>query len=148
MTEQVKLIKKCGIRVKGLFMVGLPGETTTSVRRSINYLKSLPIDELNVAKFTPFPGSPLYENIHDFGDFNENWQKMDCMSFQFIPEGMSNTELEELFLEFYKTHFKQPRILFNYVAMLKHSPDSWLRFAANLGSFLNFARRSDSRMLK
>jgi radical SAM superfamily enzyme YgiQ (UPF0313 family) len=148
MAEQVKLIKKCGIRVKGLFMVGLPGETTASVKRSIAYLKSLPIDELNVAKFTPFPGSPLYENIHSFGDFNEDWEKMDCMSFQFIPEGMTNAELEELFLEFYKTHFKQPRILFNYVAMLKHSPDSWLRFAANLGSFLNFARRSDSRMLK
>ena len=148
MAEQVKLIKKCGIRVKGLFMVGLPGETTTSVKRSITYLKSLPIDELNVAKFTPFPGSPLYENIHSFGSFNENWEKMDCMSFQFIPKGMTNAELEKLFLEFYKTHFKQPRILFNYVTMLKHSPDSWLRFALNLGSFLRFAHHSDNRMLK
>ena len=73
---------------------------------------------------------------------------MDCMSFQFIPEGMTNAELEELFIEFYKTHFKQPRILFNYVAMLKHSPDSWLRFALNLGSFLRFAHHSDNRMLK
>ncbi|MBA1340531.1 MAG: hypothetical protein C5S40_00085 [ANME-2 cluster archaeon] len=75
MTEQVKLIKKTGIRVKGLFMVGLPGETTSSVKRSIAYLKSLPIDELNVAKFTPFPGSPLYEKIHDFGSFTENWDR-------------------------------------------------------------------------
>ena len=148
MAEQVKLIKRCGIRVKGLFMVGLPGETSSSVKRSISYLKSLPIDELNVAKFTPFPGSPIYENIHSFGSFNEEWERMDCMSFQFIPNGMTRAELEELFLEFYKTHFKQPRILFNYVAMLKHSPDSWLRFATNLGSFLNFARRSESRMLK
>ena len=148
MAEQVHLIKKTGIRVKGLFMVGLPGETTASVKRSITYLKSLPIDELNVAKFTPFPGSPLYENIHKFGHFNEDWQKMDCMSFQFIPEGMTNEELEKLFLEFYQTHFKQPRILFNYLAMLKHSPDSWLRFALNLSSFLSFARHSDSRMLK
>ena len=148
MAEQIHLIKKCGIRVKGLFMVGLPGETTESVRRSIAYLKSLPIDELNVAKFTPFPGSPLYEKIHDFGCFNEDWQKMDCMSFQFIPEGMSKEELEKLFLEFYQTHFKRPRTLLNYVAMLKHSPDSWSRFALNLGSFLNFARHSEKRMLK
>ncbi len=148
MAEQVHLIKKTGIRVKGLFMVGLPGETTSSVRRSIAYLKSLPIDELNVAKFTPFPGSPLYEKIHKFGHFNEDWPKMDCMSFQFIPKGMTCEELERLFLEFYQTHFKQPRILLNYLTMLKHSPDSWLRFVANLGSFLNFARHSNSRMLK
>ena len=43
---------------------------------------------------------------------------------------------------------KKADILDSYVAMLKHSPDSWLRFAANLGSFLNFARSSESRMLK
>jgi len=148
MAEQVNLIKKTGIRVKGLFMVGLPGETTSSLKRSITYLKSLPIDELNVAKFTPFPGSPLYEKIHDFGSFTENWESMDCMSFQFIPQGMTSAKMEELFLEFYKTHFKQPRILLNYVAMLKHSPDSWLRFAANLGSFLYFARHSEKRIIK
>ncbi len=148
MAEQVKLIKKCGIRVKGLFMVGLPGETKASVRRSISYLKSLPIDELNVAKFTPFPGAPLYENIHSFGQFTENWPRMDCMSFQFIPTGMERDELEKLFLEFYQAHFKRPRTLLNYVAMLKHSPDSWRRFAGNLGSFLRFARSSENRIIK
>ncbi len=148
MAEQIKLIKSCGIRVKGLFMVGLPGETSESVKRSISYLKSLPIDELNVAKFTPFPGSPLYENINDFGDFTENWPQMDCMSFQFIPNGMNKDELEELFLKFYQAHFKRPRTLLNYVAMLKHSPDSWLRFAGNSGSFLRFARSSESRIVK
>jgi radical SAM superfamily enzyme YgiQ (UPF0313 family) len=147
MAEQVRLIKSCGIRVKGLFMVGLPGETPATIERSIAYLRSLPIDELNVAKFTPFPGSPLYRQIHDFGSFSEEWPKMDCMSFQFLPAGMSREELEEKFLEFYKAHFKRPRTLANYVAMLWQSPDSWLRFAGNLGSFLRFARHSDQRLV-
>jgi radical SAM superfamily enzyme YgiQ (UPF0313 family) len=146
MAEQVRLIKRCGIRVKGLFMVGLPGETPATVERSIAYLRSLPIDELNVAKFTPFPGSPLYQKIDDFGTFDEDWPKMDCMSFQFIPTGMSREELEERFLAFYQAHFKRPRTLLNYTAMLWHSPHSWLRFAANLGAFLRFARHSDQRL--
>ena len=72
---------------------------------------------------------------------------MDCMSFQFIPNGMNREEMEKLFLEFYQAHFKRPRTLFNYVTMLKHSPDSWLRFGTNLGSFLSFARSSDSRIV-
>ncbi len=148
MAEQVRRIKRCGIRVKGLFMVGLPGETQATIERSIAYLRSLPIDELNVAKFTPFPGSPLYQRINEFGTFSENWPQMDCMSFQFIPEGMSREQLEKMFLEFYKAHFKRPRTLFNYLAMIRHSPDSWLRFAANLGSFLRFARHSDQRLLR
>jgi len=61
------------------------------------------------------------------------------MHFQFIPQGMDKETLEMLFIEFYKQHFKRPRILAGYVAMLWKSPDSWLRFIANSGQFLRFA---------
>lgn len=137
--ETIRTIKECGIRVKGLMMMGLPGETEDSIRRSMDYFLSLPIDDLNLAKFTPFPGSPLYAEIHQHGTFDEDWPKMDCMHFQFIPHGMDKETLEKLFIEFYKQHFKRPRILAGYVAMLWKSPDSWLRFAAHGGQFLRFA---------
>ncbi len=137
--ETIRIIKDCGIRVKGLMMMGLPGETKASIRRSMDYFLSLPIDDMNLAKFTPFPGSPLYQEIHQHGSFDEDWPKMDCMHFQFIPHGMDKDTLEKLFIEFYKQHFKRPRILAGYVAMLWQSPDSWLRFIANSGQFLRFA---------
>lgn len=137
--ETIRTIKDCGIRVKGLMMMGLPGETAASIRRSMDYFLSLPIDDMNLAKFTPFPGSPLYAEIHQHGSFDEDWPKMDCMHFQFIPKGMDKDTLEKLFIEFYKQHFKRPRILAGYVAMLWKSPDSWLRFIANSGQFLRFA---------
>lgn len=70
--EKLHLIKKAGIRTKGLFMIGLPGETESGLDKSLKYLLSNPIDEMNVAKFTPFPGSPIYEKIHDLGGFNED----------------------------------------------------------------------------
>ncbi len=137
--ETIRTIKSCGIRVKGLMMMGLPGETEASIRRSMDYFLSLPIDDMNLAKFTPFPGSPLYAEIHQHGSFDEDWPKMDCMHFQFIPDGMDKETLEKLFIEFYKQHFKRPRILAGYVAMLWKSPDSWLRFIAHGGQFLRFA---------
>ena len=89
-----------GIRTKGLLMMGLPGESEESIKRSMNYVFSLPIDDFNLAKFTPFPGSPLYENINEMGTFEENWDKMDCMNFLFVPNGMEKKRLEELFIEF------------------------------------------------
>ncbi len=84
-------------------MMGLPGETEASIRRSMEYVFSLPLDDFNLAKFTPFPGSPLYETIREHGDFDEDWEKMDCMHFLFVPEGMTRERLEELFILFYKT---------------------------------------------
>ncbi len=140
LAEKIRLIHRTGIRTKGLLMLGLPGETVGSIRRSMEYVFSLPIDDLNVAKFTPFPGSPLYENIHEAGAFDEDWEQMDCMNFRFVPHSISREELETLFTEFYKRHFTRPKVLAGYATMLWKSPDSWLRFARNCGEFLRFAR--------
>lgn len=144
MREKINLIKKAGIRVKGLLMMGLPGETEESIRKSQAYVYSLPIDDFNLAKFTPFPGSPIYKKIREkgaeLGSFNEDWQKMDCMQFLFIPKALKQVRMEELFIDFYKNHFMRPKVLLGYISMLWKSPDSWLRFLKNLTGFLKFAK--------
>ena len=60
----------------------------------MDYVFSLPLDDFNLSKFTPFPGSPLYETIREHGEFDEDWEKMDCMHFQFVPQGMTRERLE------------------------------------------------------
>jgi radical SAM superfamily enzyme YgiQ (UPF0313 family) len=143
MREKITLIKQAGIRVKGLLMMGLPGETEQSIRKSQKYVYSLPIDDFNLAKFTPFPGSPVYKTIKEshgsLGEFAEDWEKMDCMEFQFVPAGLNKKQMDELFIDFYRSHFQRPSVLLGYVTMLWKSPDSWLRFLGNLRSFLRFA---------
>lgn len=140
MREKIHMIKRAGIRTKGLFMVGLPGETEESMKKSIRFYKSLPIDELNVAKFTPFPGTPLYENLNNSGEFNEDWENMDCMNFLFIPNGLNVPLLEKYFIKFYRSHFMRYRTIWNYITMIWKSPDSWKRFLYDLKGFLSFVR--------
>ncbi|NCC49818.1 MAG: B12-binding domain-containing radical SAM protein [Spartobacteria bacterium] len=142
LAHTIGLIKKNGIRTKGLLMIGLPGETQESVRKSMDFVFANPIDDFNLAKFTPFPGSPLYENIHALGTFEEDWEKMDCMQTVFVPEGMTREQLDKLFIRFYAAHYKRPKVLLGYVAMLWKSPDSWLRFIANSLAFLRFTRNN------
>ena len=139
LAEKIRLIKQTGIRTKGLLMMGLPGETEASIKKSMNFVFSLPVDDFNLSKFTPFPGSPLYESIHDFGTFEEDWEKMDCMHFVFIPSGMTKEALQKRFKEFYKTHFLRFTVLWGYITMLWKSPHSWIRFIRNLGYFIRFA---------
>ena len=138
--DKVRLIRKAGILVKGLMMMGLPGETEKSVRKSMEYVFSLPIDYINVSKFTPFPGSALYSTAKDYGSFDEDWDKMDCMHFQFIPKGMTRAGLEKLFQLFYMKHILRPRGVWHYFTMVWRSPDSWIRFFSHLMAFLKFAR--------
>ncbi|MBU2455878.1 MAG: B12-binding domain-containing radical SAM protein, partial [Proteobacteria bacterium] len=143
MSDKIHLIKKAGIRVKGLLMMGLPGESEESIKKSKAYVFSLPIDDFNLAKFTPFPGSPIYKDIKEKGEkigtFTEDWEKMDCMQFLFIPKGLTKQKMDALFIDFYKSHFKRTKVLMGYVSMLWKSPDSWIRFIRDMAGFLKFA---------
>lgn len=143
LANKVKMIQEAGIRVKGLLMMGLPGETKQSIEKSKAYVHSLRLDDFNLAKFTPFPGSPVYKQIKEtgslIGEFAEKWEDMDCMQFLFVPKGMTKTQLDAEFTGFYKSHFMKPRVWFNYVTMLWKSPDSWKRFVRDLSGFLSFA---------
>ena len=139
LAEQVRLIKRAGLRVKGLLMMGLPGESEAAIRRSMDFVLKLPLDEIGIARFTPFPGSALYERVRDLGEFDEDWDKMDCLHFQFVPHGMTRADLERLFQLFYRRYFMRPATLARYMSMMWRAPDSWKRFWLNAGSFGRFA---------
>lgn len=141
--EKIRDIHSSGIRTKGLLMIGLPGETEETIRKSMDYVFSLPIDDFNISRFTPYPGSPLYERINELGDFEEDWEKMDGLQFQFIPKGITKEKMEKMYRDFYVSHFKRPKVLLGYLAMIWKSPDSWIRFFRNAGSFLRFAKTCD-----
>jgi radical SAM superfamily enzyme YgiQ (UPF0313 family) len=144
--ETVHLIKKTGIRVKGLFMLGLPGETEESIKKSMEYVYSLPLDEFNLSKLTPFPGAPMYSTIHEHGAFDENWGMMNAANFTFVPTGFTQEQLEERHLEFYRCYFSRPKVLLNYVSMIWKSPDSWRRFWKDLPTFMRFTKKTGRKV--
>lgn len=138
--KKILMIKKAGLRAKGLFMMGLPGETEESIEKSMKYVFNLPLDEFNLAKLTPFPGAPLYEEVCKCGEFEEQWELMNALNFVFIPEGFTLGRLEERYREFYRRYYRRPRVLWNYTTMIWKSPHSWMRFIKNMGTFLRFTR--------
>ncbi len=136
--KKLGMVRASGMRVKGLFMVGLPGEDAAAIRRTINYALSLPLDEINVTKFTPFPGAPVYKTIREQGEFNEKWELMNCLNFVFIPHGMTKEELEGLYNEFIRAFYRRGRIHWGYTKMLWKSPHSVLTFLRNLPEIVRF----------
>ena len=138
--RKVYLVKKYGIRVKGLFMMGLPGETEHSVDKSMKYVFSLPLDDFNLAKLTPYPGAPLYKDLKKYGIFSENWELMNSLNFVFIPKDFTRQRLDERYKEFCRSYYKQSKIFFNYIKMFWKSPNSWFRFIKSLPDFIRFTK--------
>jgi anaerobic magnesium-protoporphyrin IX monomethyl ester cyclase len=140
MRKNTYLIKKAGMRAKGLFMMGLPGETEASIDRSMNYVFSLPLDDFNLSRLTPFPGSPMYRDIHKHGVFQENWRLMNALNFVFIPNGFTKERLNQRYHEFYRRYFHRQKVFLNYISMIWKSPHSWYRFIKNFFNFISFAK--------
>lgn len=102
--ETVKRIKAAGLRIKGLFMMGLPGETAASIQKTSDFVISLGLDDMNMSKFTPFHGAPVWNTIFEQGRVEEDWRMMNCLNFVFIPKGIESKEaLDQL----YNTHVKR-----------------------------------------
>ena len=104
--DTVQRIQSTGLRAKGLFMMGLPGETEESIRHTSDFIISLGLDDMNMAKFTPFPGAPLWSSIKDEGTFNEDWRLMNCLNFVFVPKEIATKErLDQLYNEHVKRFY-------------------------------------------
>jgi radical SAM superfamily enzyme YgiQ (UPF0313 family) len=136
----IRLIRESGIRVKGLFMMGIPGETEDSIESTIAFVMRNRLDDLNVTKFTPFPGSPIYSRIREFGAFEEDWERMNCANFVFVPRGFTRVRLEEHYVRLYRKHYSRPASLWNLFSMTWKSPESCRRFIAGLPRFLEAER--------
>ncbi len=104
--DTVHRIQAAGLRAKGLFMMGLPGETEETIKRTSDFILSLELDDMNMAKFTPFPGAPLWSTIREEGAFEEDWRLMNCLNFVFVPHGIKSRErLDYLYNEYVKRFY-------------------------------------------
>ena len=92
--DTVRKIHAAGLRAKGLFIFGLPGETPQTLRATSDFILSLDLDEMNMTKFSPMYGAPIWDECADdsSGDFREDWRLMNCLNFVYRPEGFASRE--------------------------------------------------------
>lgn len=92
--DTVRQIHAAGLRAKGLFIFGMPGETPETVRLTSDFILSLDLDEMNMTKFSPLHGAPIWDECvsGQSGAMQEDWRLMNCLNFVFLPQGFSSRE--------------------------------------------------------
>jgi radical SAM superfamily enzyme YgiQ (UPF0313 family) len=111
-----------GIRVKGLFMLGYPGETKESVKTTKEFIKSLPLTTMNLSKFTPYPGSPIYKKLYGTSIREEDWDRLNGMNFVYKADAFTQEELDYEYKEVITTFYKRVKILLHYQNMALSNP--------------------------
>jgi len=73
----IKKLKKNGIYVKSMFMFGMPDDTEETIKKTIEYSRFLPNQLVQFSVFTPYPGTPAYNEfknkimVREFEKFNQ-----------------------------------------------------------------------------
>jgi len=139
--DTVRRIQAKGLRAKGLFMMGLPGETEASVRKTSDFVISLGLDDMNMSKFTPFPGAPVWATIREEGTFENDWKRMNCLNFVFVPKGIPSRErLDQLYNEHVKRFYTDPGWRRRFHRRIWQHRRSIGYFVAHLPAFLSAMR--------
>jgi len=66
--ETVTLTKQAGIEVEGLFMVGNPGDTPETIKKTVEFIKKLDIRG-HFSLATPYPGTDFWKWVQNNGTF-------------------------------------------------------------------------------
>lgn len=100
----VKRMNKANIKIGAFFIVGYPGETINSIKKTFKFSLSLPFDEISFTVPYPLPGSNLYNKIKGLNS-NDDWDFENENRFIFksqFDESWLKNEIKIVLSEFEK----------------------------------------------
>ena len=74
--EVLKMCRDEGIVTLGYFVLGMPGETPESICKTIDFAKSLPLDEIGLFIATPFPATQLEKECKEKGYLKKEYTEI------------------------------------------------------------------------
>jgi len=117
--------KQAGISNWGYFIIGLPGETEESIRKTIDFSKRLPLDLALFHVAAPHPGTPFFFEVVENGWFRPGvrWEQIDMDRSTVLDyPGLTAEDLERWARRAFREWAFRPRPLFTYAKMLLGSP--------------------------
>jgi anaerobic magnesium-protoporphyrin IX monomethyl ester cyclase len=111
--EAFKMAQKAGMMTIASAVIGFPGETEETAWETINFINSLNPDDIGCYIATPYPGTPMYEEVIKNGwlrvtDFN----KYDTATPTFETPYLSMERLREIKYKAHQKFYLRPRYVF------------------------------------
>jgi hopanoid biosynthesis associated radical SAM protein HpnJ len=132
--------KKLGLTIHGDFILGLPGETKESIRRTIDFAKELDCETIQVSLAHAYPGTELYDYAKANGFIlNEGTQMVDEMGHQVAMieyPNISRDYIMEMVHRFYDEYYFRPKAIFRIVKRAAFNSTDRKRLYTEAKSFM------------
>lgn len=96
--EAIKTTKKTKMTVGCYIVIGFPEDTEQTMRETLSLVRKLAligVDDLNVAQFTPYPGSPLFDELLKKKKISDNLDELNNL-ISFFSKDNSNSYSESI----------------------------------------------------
>ncbi len=96
--EAIRVIRETGVGVVGLFVMGFDEDTPATFQTMWDFIRSSELDSISVTMLTPFPGTPLREQLESEGRLLDSpWSQYDTAHVTFVPKNFEVEELREAY---------------------------------------------------
>jgi len=110
--EDIRALRRRGIQVIALIMVGLDGDTPETFARTLRFLVENKISFLKLFTPCPYPGTKYHEEMSKAGRILDgNWARYDYGSALIQPNGMTTDQMLDGFKYVYEGFYSVPSIL-------------------------------------
>jgi hopanoid biosynthesis associated radical SAM protein HpnJ len=109
--------KKLGLLIHGDFIIGLPGETRETIRRTIDFAKKMDTETIQVSIAHPYPGTEFYDYVktNDLITIDAMTDEMGHQLPNIRYPGLERGELVEWVERFYDEYYFRPRVVWRVV---------------------------------
>lgn len=107
--EAVRLAQRVGLEVRATFMLGNPGETTASMRRTIDYALKLEPDLALFNVTTPYPGTQMFDWAKREGYLNtEDWGEYELSRTIMSLPTVTEQEIRDYYAQAHREFYNRP----------------------------------------
>jgi hopanoid biosynthesis associated radical SAM protein HpnJ len=141
--------RRLGIIVHGTFILGLPGETTATIAKTIDFAKEINPHTIQVSLAAPYPGTTLYRQALDQGWLRQGGPGLvDEQGVQLAALSYPHLSAEQIFHgveQFYRQFYFRPGKIWEIVQEMLASPEMMRRRLREGVEFFHFLRARAAR---
>jgi len=113
--KAIRMASKIGLMTQGFFILGLPGDTETTVKNTIDFAMRMPLDWAYFAFVDLWPGSEMWEQYKS--EYKIDYSNTKSTEVKWYPKTIDQDKLRKLKKEAYRKFFLRPRPIW---ALIKH----------------------------
>ena len=111
---KINFLENLGIKVKAMYILGLPKDTTQTFKETVQYAKKIKSSYAQFSVFTPYPGTPVYKEYKDKIIVN-SFEKFTQWQLVFDHPNFKPKDIINLLNYAYREYYLNPKWIIKFI---------------------------------